>query len=137
MLTAAIVYHSGYGHTEAVAAAVARGVEADGVSAVLIPVEQIDAQWDLLEHRADAIIFGAPTYMGSVSASFKQSMDSSSKVWGKWRDKLGAGFTVSASQSGDKLATLQRRHRERQGNGECARGARCERCQTLGKTAPL
>ncbi|MEX3949863.1 flavodoxin family protein [Paraburkholderia sp. EG287B] len=107
MLTAAIVYHSGYGHTEAVAAAVARGVEAGGVSVMLIPVDQIDAHWDFLEHRADAIIFGAPTYMGSVSAPFKQFMDASSKVWGKWRDKLGAGFTVSASQSGDKLATLQ------------------------------
>jgi multimeric flavodoxin WrbA len=34
-------------------------------------------------------------------------MDASSKYCGKWRDKLAAGFTVSASQSGDKLATLQ------------------------------
>lgn len=33
-------------------------------------------------------------------------MDASTKQWGRWRDKLAAGFTVSASQSGDKLATL-------------------------------
>ncbi|XGA66369.1 hypothetical protein M5524_25855 [Duganella sp. BuS-21] len=28
-------------------------------------------------------------------------------VYGKWKDKLAAGFTNSASRSGDKLATLQ------------------------------
>jgi NAD(P)H dehydrogenase (quinone) len=35
-------------------------------------------------------------------------MDASSKVWyGRgWKDKVAAGFTVSASQSGDKLNTL-------------------------------
>lgn len=59
--------------------------------------------------EADAIVFGAPTYMGSASAAFKGFMDASSKVWaeGGWKDKLAAGFTNSASQSGDKLATLQ------------------------------
>lgn len=30
-------------------------------------------------------------------------MDASTKQWGRWRDKLAAGFTVSASHSGDKL----------------------------------
>ena len=64
----------------------------------------------LLAH-ADAIIFGAPTYMGSVSAQFKAFMDATSRqVFAKgtgWRDKLAAGFTNSASRSGDKLATLQ------------------------------
>ena len=50
----------------------------------------------------------APTYMGSVSAQFKGFMDASSKVWFTqgWKDKIAAGFTVSGSQSGDKLNTL-------------------------------
>jgi hypothetical protein len=57
---------------------------------------------------ADAIIFGAPTYMGSVSGPFKTFMDSTSKSYstGAWKDKIAAGFTNSASRSGDKLATL-------------------------------
>ena len=59
--------------------------------------------------KADAIIFGSPTYMGSASAPMKAFMDASSKVWFTqgWKDKLAAGFTVSSNQSGDKLATLQ------------------------------
>ena len=58
--------------------------------------------------RADAIIFGAPTYMGSASGPFKSFMDSTSKAYatGAWKDKIAAGFTNSASRSGDKLATL-------------------------------
>ncbi|AIO34263.1 flavodoxin family protein [Burkholderia pseudomultivorans] len=104
----AVVFHSGYGHAAVIAEAVARGVEkVDGASVKLIPVESIDDHWAYLEHDANAIIFGSPTYMGSASAQFKGFMDASSKYWGKWRDKLAAGFTVSASQSGDKLATLQ------------------------------
>jgi NAD(P)H dehydrogenase (quinone) len=108
MKTIAIVFHSGYGHTDALARAVADGVhEQDGATAILIPVDSIDQYWTVLEESADAIVFGSPTYMGAVSGPFKTFMDASSKVWGKWRDKLAAGFTVSASQSGDKLATLQ------------------------------
>lgn len=104
----AVVYHSGYGHTEVLAQAVAAGVENAGATAVTVSVANIDnLNWDLL-NKADAIIFGSPTYMGSVSGPFKTFMDASSKIWseGGWKDKLAAGFTNSASQSGDKLNTL-------------------------------
>jgi multimeric flavodoxin WrbA len=39
----------------------------------------------------------------------KQFMDASSKVWMMqgWKNKIAAGFTNSASWSGDKLATLE------------------------------
>ena len=108
MSTVAIAYHSGYGHTAVVAQAVARGVNSvAGASAVLVPVEEADARLNEL-HAADAIIFGAPTYMGSASAPFKTFMDGTSKFFatGVWKNKLAAGFTVSASQNGDKLNTL-------------------------------
>jgi multimeric flavodoxin WrbA len=106
MTSVAIVYHSGYGHTRVLAEAVARGVKkVDTASVQLISVDEIDAHWDTLD-QADAIVFGAPTYMGSASGQFKTFMDASSKHWGKWRDKIAAGFTNSASQSGDKLNTL-------------------------------
>ena len=56
----------------------------------------------------DAIIFGAPTYMGSVLWQFKKFADASSKPWytQAWMNKLAAGFTNSASMNGDKLSTL-------------------------------
>ena len=58
--------------------------------------------------RADAIIMGSPTYMGSVSWQFKKFADASSKPWfsQQWKDKLAAGFTNSAGMNGDKLSTL-------------------------------
>ena len=108
MASVAIVYHSGYGHTKAIAEAVNKGVASvSGVTAHFISVADSDTSWDTLA-KADAIIFGAPTYMGSASAPMKAFMDASSKVWFTmgWKDKVAAGFTVSGSQSGDKLSTL-------------------------------
>lgn len=107
MIKVAVVYHSGYGHTAEVAKAVARGATIEGVKAKLIPVADIDKHWQALD-EADAIIFGAPTYMGSVSAPFKAFMDATSKIWyeQRWKDKIAAGFTNSASHSGDKFNTL-------------------------------
>lgn len=108
MSKVAVIYHSGYGHTAAIAKAVQRGVaEISGTEAQLIAVGDVDKYWDDLA-GADAIIFGAPTYMGSVSAPFKAFMDASSKVWFTqgWKDKVAAGFTHSGSQGGDKFNSM-------------------------------
>ena len=107
MNTIIIVYHSGSGHTEAQAKAVAEGATRGGAQATLIPVAQ--AQERLEEfNAADAIIFGAPTYMGSVSGDFKKFMDGSGGVWyeQKWEGKIAAGFTNSGNLSGDKVNSL-------------------------------
>jgi len=113
MATVAIVFHSGYGHTARQAEHVKKGAESvSGTSVIFKTVEDFDgdgadAAWAELE-GADAIIFGAPTYMGSASGPMKTWMDQSSKPWfeQKWADKLAAGFTNSGAQSGDKLNTL-------------------------------
>lgn len=108
MTTVAIAYHSGFGHTEVLAKKIAQGVESAGAKAALYNVAELnDALWDGLQ-AADGIIFGSPTYMGTVSAPFKAFMDASSKVFfGQgWKDKMAAGFTNSASPSGDKSGTL-------------------------------
>ena len=103
-----IVYHSGFGHTQALAEAVARGVQSIGNAQVtLVPVADAEAHAATLD-AADAIIFGSPTYMGGVSAEFARFKDWTSKRWmeGAWRNKLAAGFTASASWNGDKHNTL-------------------------------
>lgn len=108
MTSVAIIYHSGYGHTKKQAEAVYKGAASvAGVKAHLIFVDDVAQQWDTL-HQADAIIFGSPTYMGSLSAPLKAFMEETSKFWYelKWKDKIAAGFTNSASQSGDKLNSL-------------------------------
>src|SRR5215475_6125080 len=99
MSKVAIVYHSGFGHTQALAEAVAAGAgKVAGVSATLIPVGEAEARAAELD-RADAIVFGSPTYMGGVSGEFAKFKDWTSKRWmeGAWRNKLAAGFTASAS----------------------------------------
>lgn len=101
-----IVFHSGYGHTRRLAESVAQGADAH-----LHEVDQdghlTPADWEALQ-AAGAIVFGSPTYMGTVSWQFKRFMDTSSSVWGQqgWKNKLAAGFTNSAGINGDKLATL-------------------------------
>lgn len=101
-----VVFHSGYGHTKRLAEAVA-----EGANATLLPIDAEgnlpEGGWEQLA-AADAIVFGSPTYMGNVSWQFKKFADASSKPWftHQWKNKLFAGFTNSASPSGDKLQTL-------------------------------
>ncbi|MBV8656650.1 MAG: flavodoxin family protein [Burkholderiales bacterium] len=111
MTKIAIVYHSGYGHTTKAAEAVHAGAAGAGADATLYAIDAegnlSDAAWAALD-AADAIVFGSPTYMGSVSWQFKKFADASSKAWftQKWKDKIAAGFTNSASMNGDKHSTL-------------------------------
>jgi NAD(P)H dehydrogenase (quinone) len=107
--TVAVVYHSGFGHTRVQAESVRDGAASvPGTEVRLISVEERDDHWDVLD-GADAIIFGAPTYMAGPSAPFKAFADATSDRWAeqRWKNKLAAGFTNSAGLNGDKLATLQ------------------------------
>lgn len=106
MAKVVVVYHSGYGHTQRMAQSVAQGADAE-LLAIDADGNLPEGGWEKLE-SADAIIFGSPTYMGSVSWQFKKFADASSKPWfaQKWKDKIAAGFTNSAGMNGDKLQTL-------------------------------
>ncbi len=101
-----IVFHSGYGHTRRVAAAVAAG-SGGSLLAIDDQGELSPEGWAQLD-ASRAIVFGSPTYMANVSWQFKRFVDASSAVWARqgWRDKLAAGFTNSAGINGDKLTTL-------------------------------
>lgn len=112
MTTIAIVYFSGYGHTAKLADAVRQG--AASVAGGQVDVYRIDAQGNLPDGafdalaKADAIIYGSPTYMGGPAWQFKKFADDSSKSWftQAWKNKLAAGFTNSASVNGDKGSTI-------------------------------
>jgi NAD(P)H dehydrogenase (quinone) len=104
-----IIYDSGYGHTAKQAEAVAAGARGfRGTEVNLIPVAEMNYPWETLE-KSDAIIFGAPTYNGMISARLKLFFEASTKAaWNefKWRNKIAAGFTNSGAMSGDKLSSL-------------------------------
>lgn len=112
MTSVVVLFHSGYGHTERLAKAVAQGIagvaDIDMSSIPIDPSGDVPNEaWDLLK-AADAIVFGSPTYMGGPSWQFKKFADTSSKIWAMqgWKDKLAAGFTNSGSMNGDKASTL-------------------------------
>jgi multimeric flavodoxin WrbA len=116
--TVAVVYHSIHGHTRTLAEHLADGarqVPGAEVHLVEIRAEDVnagrwhDAEVMALLERSDAIVFGSPTLMGSVSAVFKAFMEAAFRPFMTqgWKDKLAGGFTMSASQSGDKLMALQ------------------------------
>jgi multimeric flavodoxin WrbA len=106
MAKVVVVFHSGYGHTQRLAQSVASGAAAE-LLAIDADGNLPEGGWETLA-AADAIIFGSPTYMGSVSWQFKKFADASSKPWytQAWKDKVMGGFTASANVNGDKFSTL-------------------------------
>jgi NAD(P)H dehydrogenase (quinone) len=102
-----IVYHSNYGHTKITAEHIRIGASRYASNVNLLSV--IEARENIeLVHQSDAIIFGCPTYFGSVSAEFKSFMEFTGSFWYKqtWKNKVAAGFTNSSTNNGDKLNTL-------------------------------
>jgi len=118
MTKIAVVFQSGRGHTKVLADAILKGTNVvEGVSGHIFEIrgkdvhdgrfanEALMAELD----RSDGIVFGCATYMGSGSAIFKAFLEAAFLPhWleQRWKDKIAAGFTNSASQNGDKLLTL-------------------------------
>lgn len=117
-MNVAIVYHSVTGTTARLAEAVADGCHSVlEVTAALLRIEAADIEQGRYHNRtvinaidrADAVIFGSPTFMGSVSAQFKAFADATAgEYWGEqlWADKIAAGFTVGTGYCGDTLHSL-------------------------------
>ena len=104
----AVVYYSGSGHTKVLADAVVNAAAAGGATTALLRVDGLTAEsWNFID-GADAIIFGAPTYMGTAPAEFHAFAEKTAGRWAlqKWHNKLGAGFTNAACKAGDKNSTL-------------------------------
>ncbi|UPG92723.1 flavodoxin family protein [Luteibacter aegosomatissinici] len=119
MAKVAIVFSSGHGHTRTIAEHVLKGIlGVAGVAGELLEIlpDQVreDGRWHdesivASLNEADAIVFGAPTYMGSAHGLFKLFLEYGFTPWlgQQWKDKIAAGFTNSASRSGDKLIALE------------------------------
>ena len=106
MSNISVVFYSGYGHTKVIAQTFAQEIGANLVE--IDPNGDISEQdWQTLD-QSDAIVFGAPTYMGTAPWQFKKFADATSKKWftRAWQDKIFGGFTNSASLNGDKQVTL-------------------------------
>lgn len=114
----AVVYHSVTGTTAKLAQSVLEGCSTVTNTGIHnCPISEQDIEHGRFTNTAflntldecDGIIWGCPTFMGSVSAQFKSLADASSERWEsqQWRNKIASGFTVGANLSGDQLSTIQ------------------------------
>ncbi|WP_210455311.1 flavodoxin family protein [Vibrio crassostreae] len=112
-----IVFFSKNGATKQVAETIAEGINTQQPNSVLLvkvlSSEVVEGRYDNDDKltaldSCDAVVFGAPTYMGSPAAQFKSFMDASSDTYSKksWRNKLAAGFTTGGSLNGEQQQTL-------------------------------
>lgn len=106
MSNISVVYFSGYGHTKVIAQTFAQEIAASLIE-IDVNGDIQEQDWQTLD-QSDAIVFGAPTYMGTAPWQFKKFADATSKKWftQAWKDKIFGGFTNSASMNGDKQVTL-------------------------------
>lgn len=121
-----VLYHSFYGHIEAMAQAVAEGARAvPGTTVDLkrvpetVPADVFKSSGGKADQPAavaqpaelanyDAVIFGAPTRFGNVSGQMRNFMDQTGALWmsGALVGKVGSVFTSSATQHGGQESTI-------------------------------
>ncbi len=101
-----IVYVSRYGHTKLLAEAVAEGAREAGAEVTLITATDAAKSLETID-RADAVIFGSPTYMGNMAWEMKAFIEAGVGRWVSraWKDKIAGCFVNSSNFSGDKLNT--------------------------------
>ena len=121
-----VLYHSFYGHIEAMAQAVAKGAREVGGSQVEVkrvpetmPADVFAKAGGKANQPApvaqpaelanyDAIIFGTPTRFGNMTGQMRNFLDQTGGLWmsGALVGKVGSVFTSSATQHGGQESTI-------------------------------
>ena len=128
-----VVYHTVYGHIQAMAKAVEEGArEVAGIDVVLRRVQEFPDYVQHIEKEngyayqvyqsqasvpectlddlrdADGVIFGSPTRYGNMTAQMKKLIDSTAQLWltGQMEGKPAGVFTSTASTHGGQETTL-------------------------------
>lgn len=121
-----VLYHSTYGHVEAMAEAVAEGARAVEGAVVdikrveeLVPEELARKSGYKLDQAApiarvddlagyDAVIVGAGTRYGTAASQMRNFLDQTGGLWmkGALVGKVGSAFTSTATQHGGQETTL-------------------------------
>ncbi|WP_377829952.1 NAD(P)H:quinone oxidoreductase [Bradyrhizobium lupini] len=120
-----VLYYSSYGHIEAMAYEIARGVQDAGATATIKRVPELVP--DHVAQRAgykldqgaeiaavaelpdyDAIVFGTPTRFGNMASQMKNFLDQCGGLWfeNKLVGKVGSVFTSTGSQHGGQESTI-------------------------------
>jgi NAD(P)H dehydrogenase (quinone) len=125
-----VLYHSFYGHVEAMANAIAAGAREVAGSKVdlkrvpeTVPAEVFKSSGGKADQAAavaqpaelanyDAILFGTPTRFGNMSGQMRTFLDQTGGLWmsGALVGKVGSVFTSSATQHGGQESTILTTH---------------------------
>jgi len=103
MATALVCYYSRTGNTEKMAIRIADALAKSGVETDLKKAEKTDIA-DLLKY--DCLVFGSPTYYGTMAWPLKKLLDESVKYHGKLRGRVGGAFTSSGNLAGGNETTV-------------------------------
>jgi NAD(P)H dehydrogenase (quinone) len=103
MAKALVCYYSVTHNTEKMALRIADVFRAEGLAVDLKQVEET-ALDDLLGY--DCLVFGSPTYYGSMAWPLKKLLDESVKFHGKLRGRVGGAFSSSANVGGGNETTV-------------------------------
>jgi NAD(P)H dehydrogenase (quinone) len=96
-------YYSRTDNTKKMAEAIAEGVRREGITCDLEEVGDIKVD-SLLEYSA--LIFGSPTYYGTMAAELKKLFDDSVKHHGKLTGRIGGAFSSSGMTGGGGETTI-------------------------------
>ncbi len=103
MAKALVSYYSRSGNTKAMAKEISKAMEDEGISVELKELSKVTAG-DLV--RYDVLVFGSPTYYGTMAFQLKQLFDESVAFHGKLDGKIGAAFSSAANIAGGNETTI-------------------------------
>jgi NAD(P)H dehydrogenase (quinone) len=103
MARALVCYYSRTRNTERMAARIVDVLREEGLEVDLKKVEETKAD-ELLNY--ECLIFGSPTYYGSMAWPLKRLFDESVRFHGKLRGRVGGAFASSANIGGGNETTI-------------------------------
>ena len=98
-----ICYYSRTNNTKKMAEKIAGVLEKEGLKVNTKKVEDTDVE-ELLDY--ECLIFGSPTYYGSMAWPLKKLLDESVKFHRKLQGKVGGAFSSSANVGGGNETTI-------------------------------
>jgi len=98
-----VAYYSRSGNTKAMAQAIADGVKKENVTVALQDIKDISVD-SLLDY--EGLVFGSPTYYGSMAGELKTLFDESVKLHGKLSDRIGGAFASAGMMGGGGETTI-------------------------------
>lgn len=98
-----VCYYSRTGNTEKMARIIAENMAREGLTVDIKSVEETTPE-DLLAY--DGLVFGSPTYYGTMAWPVKKLLDESVKYHGKMKGKVGGAFSSAANVGGGNETTI-------------------------------